>query len=353
MKRNSTGPWRLAEQLKIKRNGLTVFSCFHGGGGSSMGYKLSGYKCLGGVEIDPKMMELYRINLKPQHSYLMSVADFNAIDKGQIPLDLFGVDILDGSPPCSSFSMAGARDKLWGKERKFKEGQQDQVLDDLFFDFIETANKLRPKVVVAENVAGLIKGQARGYVKQIFKGFDSIGYDCQLFLLNAAVMGVPQKRIRTIFVARQKSLNFPKLHLAAYKEPEIPVSTIDKGPGEPRLPLTDYIKGLWHWAYNRNEKCLGKAAEALTGKRKAFNYIRLRPTEPSATITGHSECTLHWSEPRALTDYELSMISSFPLDYDFNGHKKPGYVMGMAVPPYMMNRISNEIDKQWFGGSNG
>ena len=117
--------------------------------------------------------------------------------------------------------------------------------------------------------------------------------------------------------------------------------------------MTDYVKGLWHWAYNRNEKCLGKAAEALTGKRKAFNYIRLRPNEPSATITGHSECTLHWSEPRALTDYEISLISTFPVDYDFNGHKKPGYVMGMAVPPFMMNRISDEIYKQWFGGMNG
>jgi DNA (cytosine-5)-methyltransferase 1 len=47
------------------------------------------------------------------------------------------LDILDGSPPCSSFSMAGNREKDWGKEKKFREGQAEQVLDNLFFDFID------------------------------------------------------------------------------------------------------------------------------------------------------------------------------------------------------------------------
>jgi DNA (cytosine-5)-methyltransferase 1 len=314
-----------------------------------MGYKLSGFDVIGGVEIDPKMSQLYKLNFKPKHHYLMSVGAFNLIPNKELPKELFDLDVLDGSPPCSSFSISGHRSKLWGKSRKFTEGQQDQVLDDLFFDFIGTAKKLKPKVVVAENVPGLIQGNARGYVKAIFKGFNDIGYECQLFLINAAVMGVPQKRIRTIFVAKRRDLKLPALKIATYKEPEISVNTIGRGPSMTAMtPLTPYIRSLWHWAYNNNEKCLGKAAEALTGKRKAFNYIRLRGNEPSATITGHSECTLHWSEPRALTDYELAAISTFPIDYNYNGHIKPGYVMGMAVPPYMMNRISTEIFKQWF-----
>ena len=52
---------------------------------------------------------------------------------------------------------------------------------------------LRPKVVVAENVKGLIKGNAKGYVNGIVKAFDDAGYKTQIFLLNAAYMGVPQK----------------------------------------------------------------------------------------------------------------------------------------------------------------
>ena len=90
--------------------------------------------------------------------------------------------------------MAGSREKKWSVKKKFREGQAEQVLDDLFFHYIDIAKKLQPKVVVAENVKGLIQGNARGYVKQIFKAFKEAGYSCQLFLLNAAAMGVPQRR---------------------------------------------------------------------------------------------------------------------------------------------------------------
>jgi len=185
-----------------------------------MGYKLAGYEVLGGVEIDPKIMELYRKNFNPKHSYLMGVQDFNKIPNANIPAELYNLDILDGSPPCSSFSMCGKRDKDWGKSKKFKEGQTDQVLDDLFFHFINTARKLRPRMVIAENVRGLIIGKARGYVKEIFQGFREAGYDCQLFLLNASRMGVPQIRMRTFFIARRMDLGLPKIALE-FNEPMI------------------------------------------------------------------------------------------------------------------------------------
>ena len=348
MIKNKTGPWRLTDLKDIKQNGLKVFSCFHCGGGSSMGYKLSGFDVIGGVEIDPKMMALYKANLKPKHSYLMGIQEFKNIPDEELPKELFDLDILDGSPPCTSFSTSGVREKNWGKKKKFREGKALQVLDDLFFDFIDTAEKLQPKIVVAENVLGLIQGNAKGYVKLIFKGFDAIGYDCQLFLLNAAVMGVPQKRLRTIFVARKRSLNFPKLFLAGYKEPEIAVGTIKPGPKPPRLPISAALAELWHWTYNNDVVDLSIAALALYGKKNKFSFKRLRANEPSKTILGESECTLHWSEPRALTDFELAAICTFPTDYNFKGYIKPGYVMGMAVPPYMMNRISDQIFKQWF-----
>mgnify|MGYP003344850805 CR=1 FL=1 len=161
-----------------------------------MGYKLSGYDVIGGVEIDPRMMELYRTNFNPRHSYLMPIQQFNKIEKSALPDELFNLDILDGSPPCSSFSMAGSREEKWGKSHKFREGQAEQILDDLFFHFIETARILRPKVVVAENVKGLLIGKAKGYVKQINELFDSAGYRSQLFLLNASYMGVDRKSTR-------------------------------------------------------------------------------------------------------------------------------------------------------------
>ena len=197
-----TGPWKLADGYPPK-NGKKVFSCFHCGGGSTMGYKLAGFEVLGGVEIDPEMMKIYRANHNPKYSYLMGVQQFKNIPDNELPKELFNLDILDGSPPCSSFSMAGSREKAWSDKKKFREGQTEQVLDTLFFDFIAIAKKLQPKVVVAENVKGLIQGNARGYVKQIFAAFREAGYSCQLFLLNASRMGVPQMRERTFFIANR------------------------------------------------------------------------------------------------------------------------------------------------------
>ena len=105
------GPWKLTDLATVPKNGLTAFSCFHCGGGSTMGYKLAGFNMLGGVEIDPEMMGIYRANHKPKHSYLMGVQQFNELPLLSLPDELKNLDLLDGSPPCSVFSMAGKREK--------------------------------------------------------------------------------------------------------------------------------------------------------------------------------------------------------------------------------------------------
>ena len=56
------GPWRLADLERVRRNGVKVFTTFHCGGGSSMGYKLAGCDVIGGVEIDPQLVERSRAN---------------------------------------------------------------------------------------------------------------------------------------------------------------------------------------------------------------------------------------------------------------------------------------------------
>ena len=100
--------------------------------------------------------------------------------KEDLPEELYALDILDGSPPCSVFSTAGEREAGWNKEKVFREGQAKQKLDDLFFHFIAIAKRLQPKVVVAENVSGLIKGNAKGYVNEIFKAFREAGSSRQM-----------------------------------------------------------------------------------------------------------------------------------------------------------------------------
>jgi DNA (cytosine-5)-methyltransferase 1 len=193
--------WTLKDAVFAKDKGK-VFSCFACGGGSTMGYKLAGFDVIGFNEIDPRMAECYIENHKPKYAFIEPIQTFKLRD--DLPEELFDLDILDGSPPCSSFSMAGSRDKAWGKKKKFREGQAEQVLDTLFFDFIDLAKRLQPKIVIAENVKGLLMGEALHYVRRIKEAFEDAGYYIQWHLLDASKMGVPQRRERVFFHCLEK-----------------------------------------------------------------------------------------------------------------------------------------------------
>lgn len=327
------GPWHIEDLDSIEKHGLKVFSCFCCGGGSSMGYKLSGFDVVGGVEIDKKISAIYKKNLKPKYLFEMGVQDFNSIPDKDLPEELFGIDILDGSPPCSSFSMAGSREKKWGKKTYFREGQEEQVLDDLFFHFINTADKLKPKVVVAENVKGILQGNAKYYVKQIVGRFREIGYHVQIFLLNAASMGVPQRRERVFFIAQRLDFfNEGKKVKMEFSEKGKGIST--RGEGN---PLTKNALEI----YNKLKPGQGG------GVANSFNcQKRIHKDIPTFSLCASGR---HWhhSEPRYLSDLEVIEISSFPDNYSFL-EQDAGYICGMSVPPFMMNRISSEIGKQLF-----
>ena len=93
--RRFVGPWKLIDLTTVPKTGLTAFSCFHCGGGSTMGYKLAGFNVLGGVELDPEIMSIYRANHYPKHSYLMGVQQFNKIPLDDLPNELKNLDILE------------------------------------------------------------------------------------------------------------------------------------------------------------------------------------------------------------------------------------------------------------------
>ena len=95
-------PWRwsLADLPEPEQDAPTVFSCFSCGGGSSMGYKRAGFRVLGCCEIDPEIFRVYDANLQPDMGYVMDVREFAAL--GSYPEALRCLDVLDGSPPCST-----------------------------------------------------------------------------------------------------------------------------------------------------------------------------------------------------------------------------------------------------------
>lgn len=323
---------------------VSVFSLFSCGGGSSMGYKRVGFEVLGNVEIDPRMNKIYCKNLKPKYNFLMDVRDFNKQE--DLPDELFHLDILDGSPPCTTFSEAGQREKTWGKEKRFAEGQKLQTLDDLFFIFLDTVEKLKPKIVIAENVRGLIKGNAKGYVNAIIKRFHEIGYDVQMFLLNAAFMDVPQSRERVFFIANNQG--YPKLKLDFHGTP-IPFGKVRTEHGKPFIKSGIYERLLKQATIK--DKCLGDIRERLDGKSSGFNH-KIYHDENVANCLVSGSCSLRKCDNSYLSDGDFRNVASFPQDYDF-GDGQAQYICGMCVPPNMMANIASEVYKQWINKEGG
>ena len=330
--------WNLSDGYPgegIEKHELKVFGTFICGGGSTMGYKLAGFNHLGGVEIDPQVADVYKTNHNPKYLFVEDIREF--ADKTEFPEELYNLDILDGSPPCSSFSMAGNREKDWGKEKVFREGQAKQRLDDLFFDYIKLAKKLQPKVVIAENVKGMLQGNAKAYVKKIKTEFEAAGYKVQLFLLNAASMGVPQKRERVFFICQRNDLNLPKLELK-FNEDAIVYNQIENEIIENKIANCD----LQYWKICEN----GKSIASVHPKGNRFNSIKLHPNQVVNTIASGSEL-YHYSIQKALSNNELKLAGSYPLDYNFK-KIEPKYLIGMSVPPVMTAQVATEIYNQWF-----
>jgi DNA (cytosine-5)-methyltransferase 1 len=343
--------WNLSDAIFTKDKGK-VFSCFACGGGSTMGYKLAGFDVIGCNEIDPKMMEAYRINHKPKYSYLEPIQTFKLRD--DLPQELYQLDILDGSPPCSSFSMAGNREKDWGKEKKFREGQAKQVLDDLFFDFIDLAKKLQPKVVVAENVKGLLLGEAKSYVRRIYKEFEDAGYYLQHFLLDSSKMGVPQRRERVFFIALRRDLAakflyqmdmftvIPKIQIEFNGSPILYREIKTKQSGKRLTPETEL-----YW--NNRQYGDGDFSEIImrmTGKQKQWNRKFIYDDMTPLTITAGGYLPVRYDEPFEISNDEIKMIGTYPMDYDV-AKNKIEYLVGMSVPPLMTAAIADEIYNQW------
>lgn len=330
--------WKWSFKDYPEKNGLKVFSCFACGGGSTMGYKLCGCEVIGCNEIDPRMNKVYVKNHHPKYNFVEDIRDFNKRD--DLPQELYDLDILDGSPPCSTFSMAGSREDAWGKEKKFREGQKMQTLDDLLFVFIDTVAKLKPKVAIMENVEGLMIGNAWGYVQQIYKKFHDIGYNVKHWLLKGETMGVPQARHRVFFVATRLPFNLDCINMYFNYE-KVTYGEIKEGVGP----------------YNKDAQWYELLGKAQKGD-KSLSDIRVR----NELSGGQFNCMICWEkdmlptlaakleyydpiERTKLSKETIRNAQTFPQDYDF-GSELAGnvcYICGMSVPPIMIKRLVTRL----------
>ena len=349
------------------QNKFNVISTFAGGGGSSSGYRLAGGKILCINEFVEEARNTYHENY-PNTPILPD--DIKEIEGRHLleaaNIGVREVDILDGSPPCSAFSMAGAvvqgkgHSAGFGQTKKYSDGKQVENIEDLFFEYIRVAKDIQPKVIVAENVSGLLMGEAKVYYSHITAEFGNAGYDVSSKLLDSSHYGVPQTRKRVIFIAVRKdvtdAIGLTSLNIAGvFPEKTSEVVTCGKAfddleydEEEIKMLTESFTKGS-HFV--TASKMPLDPKKVLTGcdyhpRGHHFNMKRISRFKPAPTITASGGC-IHWSELRKLALCESRRAMSLPEDFKLTGKwEQRSERMGRMVPPLMMKAIADSIYKK-------
>lgn len=356
----------MAQIRKIRPNGYTAASFFSGCGGSSLGYKLAGFDLRYAAEFIPAAQDTYRANFP---ATFLDVRDIRKIRPEEVLRALSlregELDCLDGSPPCASFSTSGKRESGWGAVKPYSDTHQRT--DDLFFEYARMIRGIRPRAFVAENVAGLIIGAARGMFLEFLAELRACGYRVSARLLDAQWLGVPQVRRRIIFVGVRDDVADPSgapvlpahprplpwryavRDAIPFSRPESPGETFPEDP-HPQAPLPLPWEDLE--AVSIAKFAIGDAWEETPvggQSERFFNLVRPDPDSPSGTITAlggtpSAAGVCHPLSKRKFTLGELRRVCSFPDDFAFTGTYEQAWErMGRAVPPVMMAHVAAAV----------
>jgi DNA (cytosine-5)-methyltransferase 1 len=187
-------------------------------------------------------------------------------------------------------------------------------------------------------------------VKMIFQRFKEIGYNPQLFLVNAADCGVPQKRERVFFVALRNDIVKPKLVLA----PKHRWISAGEATSDLQVLTDEEVReakpkqtGLIYWKTTKKGESFSVTAKKQKRKSSFFNKFRLDDKMPCGTLSATDFDFYHWDECRILTFREWKRLGSFPDDYRAKTPKIGKYIIGMSVPPFMMREVARAVIEQW------
>jgi len=328
-------------------NGRKLVSTFSGCGGSCLGFELAGFEVVYANEFIPAAAKTYEINHPGVPIDTRDIRKVTADHILEIAQAKPGeIDVLEGSPPCASFSTSGARSRHWSQEKAYSETRQRT--DDLFFEFARIVEGVQPKVFVSENVVGLIRGVAKGYFKRILEAFEAAGYWTGAKVLNAKWLGVPQARERLIFVGVRRDIGIPPLHPQplsySYTVRDALGPDLRVEPVERETDMRYYANGkLWY------ELRPGE------GHRKRFNLQRVHPDKPCPTLlqtdgAPGSASVMHPDECRKFSVAEAKRLASFPDDFKLVGTYTQKYErIGRAVPPLMMRAVAEVVRDELLG----
>ncbi|QCI27607.1 DNA cytosine methyltransferase [Caminibacter pacificus] len=381
-------------QQKEKEKKYNLIDLFAGAGGFSLGFLQEGFKVELANDIDDTALETYKFNHPEISSDRIIKKDIKELVNEINNFACSEIDVIIGGPPCQSFSTANQR----------------RIIDDprnvLYKYFVDVVNLVRPKMILMENVRGMLK-----VADQVVQDFKKIGYDVAYDLFDATDFSVPQKRIRLFYIGIEKKFakkhsikvenvikeinkelqknpkfvlkdalsNIKPLECAKIKNmtekdcehsgKKVDINTY--GTNEYLNIINNHKSNIFvfnHKARYTNENdrqiySLLKQGEDSTAKSiqhimpyKHRNhifkdkYFKLVENLPSRTITAHLKMDghshIHPTQIRSITPREAARIQSFPDDYLFLGPYLNTFMqIGNAVPP-LMSRVFARVYKK-------
>ena len=313
---------------------LKVVSLFSGCGGCDQGlvggfyynqtyYGRLPFEIVYALDIDQKALNTHKLNFECKNVICGNICD---IPSEQIP----DHDVLVGGFPCQSFSTVNPT----------KDPFDDRA--NLYKQMVRIAKDKQPKVIIAENVKGLMTLHKGSIFMRVRNAFEDAGYTLSYRLVNAANYGVPQKRERMILVGFRNDLGI------AFEFPE--ETTADKW-----VPLSVAVPKLAieEQKYYFSQKAVEGMKNAKPNMKRGL-WQRL--DEPCLTITSHlAKVSLNSRDPvllvdpetelyRRFTPREAARIQSFPDTFKFAGSETDTYKqIGNAVPPVLFWHIARKV----------
>lgn len=369
---------------------MNIIDLFAGCGGLSLGFEMEGFNIPLAIEKDEWASETYKANHKNTKVITGDITQILNLDE-LLPKNMI-IDGIIGGPPCQGFSLSGNRDK-------------NDPRNSLFMEFVRFVKYYKPKFFVMENVTGILSMKTKNNenVKDlILKEYKEAGYNVKICKLNAAEHGVPQARIRVIFIGIRNDIEFieeeigPKPTFLGDKQITIEQAIMDlpkiqSGEGEEVMEYaTEPTNAYQKWARNNSKKVYNHIAmrhtkrlierfeqikfgesvanvseehkqrkrgdaSKVSGKTFSQNNMRPFPNRPSPTIPASFQSNfIHPFINRNYTAREGARLQSFPDSYVFHGKRttmsweknlSQYQQIGNAVPPLLANAIAKSILK--------
>ena len=337
---------------------LKLFDLFCGAGGLSLGFERAGFNVVKAIDFDQYAVQTYNHNRDR-----IVAEEKNIIDIDDAYIRKLGpIDGMIGGPPCQGFSTAGQR-----------------IIDDdrnkLYREYFRILKQVRPKFFVIENVTGLLTF-GKGIVKNdIIKRADALGYKIFFKTLDTSKFGIPQIRLRVLFIGIRKELC--KKDFVFPEGKCKPISIVDAIGDLPFLeneedktkyrfsPKNDYQKKMRIGAKKITNHDLSKHTEKTKriiakipeggsimslpeSEREGRNYHallrKMDRSKPSLCIdTGH-RTYFHYEETRIPSTREVARLQSFPDCFEFLGPRNDQQrLVGNAVPPILAEVIAESV----------